>query len=69
MLSVIILICSVSTQPQNCDSANALATLRGGKVASVMICGRNAQTYLSQSALKPDPDREYAKVQCVQERP
>jgi hypothetical protein len=69
MLSVIILICSVSTQPQNCHSANALATLRGGQVASVMGCGRNAQTYLSQSALKPDPDREYAKVQCVQERP
>jgi hypothetical protein len=65
MISVLILICSISTPPQNCDSSSALATLRGGKTASVASCGVEAQVFLARSALKPDPAREYAKIECL----
>ncbi len=69
MLSVIILICSLSTERQNCDGFHALATYQGGRAASIMSCGREAQTLLSRSAFKPDPSREYAKIQCVPNQP
>jgi hypothetical protein len=65
MLSVVILICSISTQPQDCDSSRALATLHVGETASMLSCGIEAQSFLSRSALKPDPVREYAKIQCA----
>ena len=68
MLSVVILICSISTQPQNCDSSNALATLHGGQAASSMSCGMEAQAFLGRSALRPDPVREYAKIECLREK-
>ena len=69
MLSVIILICSLSTEPHSCDGSNALATYQGGRAGSIMSCGRDAQVFLSRSAFKPDPSREYAKIQCVPNQP
>jgi hypothetical protein len=65
MISVLILICSISIPPQNCDSSNALATLHGGKTASVAGCGVEGQAFLARSPLKPDPAREYAKIECL----
>ncbi len=69
MLSVIILICSVSTEPHKCDGSSALATYQGGRATSIMSCGRDAQAFLGRSALKPDPSREYAMIQCVPNQP
>lgn len=69
MLSIVILICSISTAPRDCDSSRALATLHGGNAVSTRNCGVQAQAFLSRSALKPDPDREYAKIECLREEP
>jgi hypothetical protein len=64
MLNVVVLICSLSTQPQDCTSASALATLRGGDANTPMSCGLEAQAMLGRSALKPTPGEEYAKIEC-----
>ncbi len=68
MLSVIVLICSLSTQPQDCDASSARMTLQGGETASVMSCGMEAQAMLGRSALKPDLGREYAKIECLRKK-
>jgi hypothetical protein len=64
MLSVVVLICSISTQPQVCTESSALATLHGGEVNNVVSCGLEAQAMLGRSALKPTPGQEYAKIEC-----
>jgi len=64
MLSVVVLICSISTQPQACTESSALATLHGGEVNNAVSCGLEAQAMLSRSALKPTSGQEYAKIEC-----
>ena len=64
MLSVVVLICSLSTQPQDCTASSALATMRGGEVNTPMSCGFEAQAMLGRSAIKPTPGQEYAKIEC-----
>jgi hypothetical protein len=65
MLSVIVLICSISTQPSDCGASRALQSLSGGEARSFQACGLQAQAILASSALKPAPEREYAKIECV----
>ena len=64
MLSVVVLICSLTIAPQDCTSANAVATLRGGEANTPMSCGTELQAMLGRSAIKPDPEKEYAKIVC-----
>jgi len=65
MLSIVVLICSLSTQPQDCDAKSARLALQGGETASVMSCSMEAQAMLGRSALKPDLGQEYAKIECL----
>ncbi len=67
MLTVVILICSISTPPGDCDAAHALEMLNIGVVRSLAACGVQAQAVLARSAIKPVPEREYVKVRCARE--
>jgi len=64
MNSVVILICSLTMAPGDCNVATALDVLNAGEARTVASCGLQAQATLARTAVKPDPDREYAKVEC-----
>ncbi|PPQ37133.1 hypothetical protein SAMN06265338_101328 [Rhodoblastus acidophilus] len=65
MLSIVILICSIATAPADCRETNALQVVNGGQARTANNCGALAQEALARNALKPAPDREYAKVACL----
>lgn len=68
MLSVIILICSLSTSPADCNDANALEVMNGGEASTVAACTIKAQQALAKVSVRPVPGREYAKVRCARKK-
>jgi len=68
MLTVVVLICSLSTAPKDCSEANALVALHGGDAKTAMSCAMEAQATLARSALKPTAGQEYAKINCERVR-
>lgn len=67
MLSVIVLICSLSTPRADCDVSHALQTLSGGEARSFQACSLRGQAMLARSALRPVRETEYAKIECARE--
>ncbi len=65
MLSVVVLICSLSTPPGDCDVSHALQTLSVGEEHSFMACSLRGEAMLARSALRPVRESEYAKIQCA----
>lgn len=68
MLSVVVLICSIATSPADCRDLTALQVVSGGEARTVASGAAHAQESLARAAIKPAPDREYAKVQCLHKR-
>jgi hypothetical protein len=68
MLSVTVLICSIATTPADCKDFTALQVVSGGEARTVAVCGAQAQEALARAAIKPAPEREYAKVQCLRKK-
>ena len=65
MLSVVVLICSIATAPADCRELTALQVVNGGEARTVAYCAALAQEALARAAIRPAPEREYAKVECL----
>ena len=64
MFEVVILVCSVSIAPADCQTDNAIDVIRGPDVANELMCGLHGQAYIASTALSPQSTDEYVKVQC-----
>ena len=64
VFKVLILVCSMSIAPQDCDRDNAIDVIIGPSAANELTCGFSGQAYLAGTALAPT-DGTYVKVQCT----
>jgi hypothetical protein len=64
MLKMLILICSASTSPADCQVDTALDIIHGPQVASVFECGMASQVMAAQTSLLRRGPGEYMKVRC-----
>jgi hypothetical protein len=64
MFKVLILVCSMSIAPQDCDRDNAIDVIVGPSATNELTCGFSGQAYLAGTALAPT-DGTYVKVQCT----
>ncbi|GAB4364776.1 MAG: hypothetical protein Kow00114_21660 [Kiloniellaceae bacterium] len=64
MFKVLILVCSVSLAPQDCQIDSAAAVINGPDAASERLCGLNGQAYLAGTSLATHRADEYVKVKC-----
>lgn len=64
MFKVLILVCSLSIPPQDCERDNAVDVIVGPSAANELTCGFSGQAYLAGTALAPT-DGTYVKVQCT----
>ncbi|MCO5064021.1 MAG: hypothetical protein M9924_06340 [Rhizobiaceae bacterium] len=69
MLQVLILVCSVSVSPPDCNSDTALDVIVGPDSASVMSCMLGSQAMLARTAQLGQRPKEYVKVRCSPPRP
>jgi hypothetical protein len=65
MFQVLILVCSVSLTPADCQVDTALDLINGPTVASEMMCGLHGQAYIAQTSIRPQAAGEYVKVKCL----
>ncbi len=65
MLQVLILICSISIAPADCQIETALQIINGPEVPNDVMCGMHGQAYLAQTSLVPQGPGEYVKVKCI----
>lgn len=64
MFQVLILICSVSVLPMDCQRNTAVDVIQGPPASSDWQCGLYGQAYLAETALSIRKD-EYIKVKCT----
>jgi hypothetical protein len=66
MFKVLILICSVSMSPPECQADNAIDVIQGPDSSSEVMCGLHGQAYLAETALGTrHREDEYVKVKCT----
>ena len=66
MFKILILICSVSLSPSECQTDNALDVIQGPDAASAEMCSLHGQAYVAETALADRRrDDEYVKVRCT----
>lgn len=65
MLQMLILVCSVSVFPPDCNSETALDVISGPEAGSVMSCMLGSQVMLARTAQIGQRPQEYVKVRCV----
>ena len=65
MFKVLLLICAVTVQHQDCQEKTALTVLQGPEAENVLMCGMQGQAYLATSALGVTlSENEYLKITC-----
>lgn len=64
MFKVLILVCSVSLAPQDCQVDSAAAVINGPDAANELLCGLNGQAYLAGTSLASHRKDEYVKIRC-----
>ena len=64
MLKMLILVCSSSVSPPDCQLETALDVIHGPQVASVFECGMASQVLAAQSTILRNAPKEYIKVKC-----
>lgn len=64
MLQVLILVCSVSVSPPDCNSDTALDVIAGPDASSLMSCMLGSQAMLARTAEIGQRPREYVKIRC-----
>ncbi len=69
MLQVLILVCSISVAPADCQIETALEVINGPPAENEMMCGLHGQAYIAQTSLVPRFDREYVKLKCLRRPP
>lgn len=66
MFQVLILICSISLAPADCQANSAVDVIQGPEAINEELCGLHGQAYLAQIALGArHRDDEYVKVKCT----
>lgn len=60
----IVLICAVSTPPQDCTSETALDVHTAAPVANLFECLRGGEVYGAGTTFGPRSDQEYQKNMC-----
>lgn len=69
MLQVVILICSTSLSPMDCQSNTALDVIFGPQASNAMMCGLQGQTFIARTAIVGRTPNEYVKIRCSPIRP
>ncbi len=65
MLQVVILICSTSLSPADCQIQHGAGRHRYGPQASnAMMCGLQGQAYVAKTAIVGRSPNEYVKIRC-----
>ena len=64
MLKMLILVCSSSVSPPDCQLETALDVIHGPQVASIFECGMASQALAAQSTILRNAPKEYMKVKC-----
>jgi hypothetical protein len=64
MLKMLILVCSTSVSPADCQLETALDIIYGPQVASIFECGTASQTLVARTSILRRADGEYMKVKC-----
>ena len=64
MLKMLILVCSTSLSPADCQPETALDIIQGPQVASVFECGMASQAVAAQTSILRHAPDEYMKVKC-----
>lgn len=66
MFQILILVCSMSLAPIDCQADSAVDVIQGPEAASVEMCGLHGQAYLAEIALGTrHRDDEYVKIKCT----
>lgn len=66
MFQVLILICSMSLAPADCQRNSAVDVIQGPQADNVAMCGLHGQAYLAEIALGArHRDDEYVKISCT----
>jgi hypothetical protein len=65
MFQVLVLVCSTSLSPSDCQKTTALDVFLGPKVPNEMICGFHGQAFLAQTSLGTRGPNEYVKIRCT----
>lgn len=66
MFKVLLLICAVGVQHQDCQVQTALTVLQGPEANNALACGFQSQAYLAMSAIAETlTENEYLKITCT----
>ena len=71
MFKVVVFICSLHVSPSNCDATTTSVTpLETPEFASELQCyGNETLSWIAKLAIKPEPNKEYAKITCQHIKP
>ena len=69
MYKVLILICAAGLDHAACTPDTAIDVVRGPLAQSMSQCIHESQATMAQTALVPDPSKQYMKIVCASARP
>jgi hypothetical protein len=69
MLQVVILICSTSLSPMDCQSNTALDVIYGPQTSNAMMCGMQGQAFVARTAIVGRSPNEFIKIRCSPLKP
>lgn len=64
MFKVLILVCSITLAPEDCQTDSAVAVINGPDAPNELMCGLNGQAYVATTGIAPKTDNQYLKVRC-----
>ena len=65
MFKVLILICAMGVDHAACTKESAVDIVRGPPAHTLSQCMHESQTTLAQTAIAPEPGKQYLKVVCT----
>jgi hypothetical protein len=65
MFEVLILVCSTSLPPAECQMNTAIDVIRGPVASSEIDCGLHGQAYFAETSLAKNFDGAYLKIRCA----
>lgn len=64
MFKVLIFVCAIGTQPQDCSRETALDVISGPSAENELMCGFHGQAYIAEVGLVRS-NQEYLKLVCT----
>jgi hypothetical protein len=65
MLKIVILICSITLPPADCQTNTANDVISGPEAANEVMCGMHGQAYIASTAIASrQREDEYVKIKC-----